>query len=218
MKLSRRYLPTTSHADRECRPLLSGSRCSSRVPDDRYRREEDPTILRQAWPLRYSNRRKRLPRPLSRTRYRFEMEFLERIDIRSWKLWRNATPSCELVTLRLVFFIVGHTLRNLRVSLLSNIQRVPSSHSRPMNRERDSFPASTRGKKRREERNGSPWRSANRFVCAANESRLRIDHESFARGKWIFFPRDEGNLFRRMRSSPIFHFNRKFFSSPRSPC
>lgn len=74
------------------------------------------------------------------------------------------------------------------VSLLSNIQRVSNSHSRPMNRERDSFPASTRGKKRREERNGSSWRSANRFVCAANESRLRIDHESFARGKWIFFP------------------------------
>lgn len=118
-------------------------------PDDRYRREEDPTILRQAWPLRYSNRRKRLPRPLSRTRYRFEMEFLERIDIRSWKLWRNATPSCELVTLRLVFFIVGHTLRNLRVSLLSNIQRVPSSHSRPMNRERDRF---FRHRGRREEK------------------------------------------------------------------
>ena len=35
MKLSRRYLPTTSHADRECRPLLSGSRCSSRVPVSR---------------------------------------------------------------------------------------------------------------------------------------------------------------------------------------
>lgn len=186
MKLSRRYLPTTSHADRECRPLLSGSRCSSRVPDDRYRREEDPTILRQAWSHesgRYSKK------GVASTAFEDEISVRDGISREDRHSFVKTVTKCNAIlrigysSITLVFFILGHAIRNLRVSLLSNIQRVPSSHSRPMNRERDSFPASTRGKKRRKERNGSPWRSANRFVCAANESRLRIDHESFARGK-----------------------------------
>lgn len=216
MKLSRRYLPTTSHADRECRPLLSGSRCSSRVPDDRYRREEDPTILRQAWPLRYSNRRKRLPRPLSRTRYRFEMEFLERIDIRSWKLWRNATPSCELVTLRLVF-LYSATRFETCVSLFSqtsNAFQAPILDQWTV-REIDSFDTGEE-EKRREKWILLEERKSVRLRC----QRVTPTHRSriIREGKVNFFSRDEGNLFRRMRRSPIFHFNRKFFSSPRSPC
>lgn len=187
MKLSRRYLPTTSHADRECRPLLSGSRCSSRVPVSRRSLSSRggsyyPTtsLVARKWPI-FEERG-----CLDRFRGR---------DIGSrWNFSRGSTfvrENCDEMQRHLanwlLFDNVGILYTRPRdsklVSLLSNIQRVSNSHSRPMNRERDSFPASTRGKKRREERNGSSWRSANRFVCAANESRLRIDHESFARGK-----------------------------------
>lgn len=87
----------------------------------------------------------------------------------------------------------------------------PSFHSRPMNRESSILPTSTRGKEKREM---DPLGGAqNRFVCALNESRLRIDHESFARES-EFFPGTKEICFEGWRRpilpSPIFHFNRKF--------
>lgn len=143
------------------------------------------------------------------------MEFLEKIDIRSWRneVQRHLT--------KWSFFALGYALRGLRVqvSLPSFFQTLvnrsrdwskrPFSINEPW--ELDSFPASTRGKEKREM---DPLGGAqNRFVCALNESRLRIDHESFARES-EFFPGTKEICFEGWRRpilpSPIFHFNRKF--------
>lgn len=143
------------------------------------------------------------------------MEFLEKIDIRSWRneVQRHLT--------KWSFFALGYALRSLRVQVsLPSFSQTLVNRSRDWSKrpfstnepwELDSFPASTRGKEKREM---DPLGGAqNRFVCALNESRLRIDHESFARES-EFFPGTKEICFEGWRRpilpSPIFHFNRKF--------
>lgn len=99
---------------------------------------------------------------------------------------RNATPRNELFFDN---FGILYTRLETCVSKCNTcqsqsrlIQRVPSFHSRPMNRESSILSSFRHGERRRGEKRemGPLRRSANRFLCALNESRLRIDHESLA--------------------------------------
>lgn len=117
------------------------------------------------------------------------MEFLEKIDIRSWRneVQRHLT--------KWSFFALGYALRSLRVQVsLPSFSQTLVNRSRDWSKrpfstnepwELDSFPVSSRGKEKREM--DSLGGAQNRFVCALNESRLRIDHESFAKRKVNFF-------------------------------
>lgn len=117
------------------------------------------------------------------------MEFLEKIDIRSWRneVQRHLT--------KWSFFALGYALRSLRVQVsLPSFSQTLVNRSRDWSKrpfsinepwELDSFPVSSR---RKEKREMDPLGGAqNRFVCVLNESRLRIDHESFAKRKVNFF-------------------------------
>lgn len=153
MKLSRRYLPTTSHADRECRPLLSGSRCSSRVPVSRRSLSSRGGSYYPTTSLAVAIFESK--KAVASTAFEDEISVRDGISREDRHSFVKTVTKCNAIlrigysSITLVFFILGHAIRNLRVSLLSNIQRVPSSHSRPMNRERDRF---FRHRGRREEK------------------------------------------------------------------
>lgn len=147
---------------------------------------------------------------------------------------RNATPRNELFfdNFGILYTRLETCVSKCNTCQLQSrlIQRVPSFHSRPMNRESSILSSFRHGERRRgEKREMGPLRRSDSFALSTSHAYASITNHSRRVRKVNFFLGGEGNLFRRMRPSrrrpsPIFHFNRKFglfasrFSSPRFPC
>lgn len=116
------------------------------------------------------------------------MEFLEKIDIRSW---RNEVQ-CHLT--KWLFFALGYALRSLRVqvSLPSSPKHLsiaaaidPSVHSRPTNRESSILSPLRHGGKRRERWIPLEERKIGSFAPSTSHAYASITNHS--RGKVNFF-------------------------------
>lgn len=189
MKLSRRYLPTTSHADRECRPLLSGSRCSSRVPVSRRSLSSRGGSYYPTTSLAVAIFESK--KGVASTAFEDEISIRDGISREDRHSFVKTVTKCNAIlrigysSITLIFFILGHAIRNLSLfSQTSNAFQTPILDQWTV---REILSPLRHGERREEKREMDPLGGAQIGSFALPTSHAYASITNHSRGESEFF-------------------------------